>query len=163
MPHIKFCGLKTLEDISLAAELCAKAIGFVLTRSPRQVDPALCRRLRDAVPAGIRVHGVFAGEDAATIRKLVLECRLDVAQVHGAEDDAAYWRSLSGLPVIRAFRVQGPETLQLLGAVRGQEFLLDAYVPGKAGGTGDRFDWSLARQAATYGRVILAGGLTPAD
>ncbi len=40
-------------------------------------------------------------------------------------------------------------------------YLLDAYAPGQAGGTGRSFDWGLARQAAERWRIILAGGITP--
>ena len=40
-------------------------------------------------------------------------------------------------------------------------FLLDSYKDGMHGGTGETFDWHLAVVAKTFGRVILAGGLTP--
>jgi phosphoribosylanthranilate isomerase len=40
--------------------------------------------------------------------------------------------------------------------------LLDTYVPGRAGGTGRRFDPRLAAPLVQEGwRVIVAGGLTP--
>jgi phosphoribosylanthranilate isomerase len=159
--RIKFCGLRAKPEIALAAELGVQAIGFVLTPSPRQVTPEQCLNLRGWVPTSIRVHGVFAHEDPQLIRRLQRECGLDVVQVHGPEEDPAYWDALAGLPLIRAFRVRGSDILSLLEPYRGQEFLLDAWVPGKAGGTGDRFDWNLARQASDYGQMILAGGLTP--
>jgi phosphoribosylanthranilate isomerase len=41
-------------------------------------------------------------------------------------------------------------------------FLLDAPSAGY-GGSGARFDWSLAASAKRWGRVILAGGLTPGN
>ena len=40
-------------------------------------------------------------------------------------------------------------------------YLLDAYSPDAHGGTGLTFNWELARIAKRYGRIILAGGLTP--
>jgi phosphoribosylanthranilate isomerase len=41
-------------------------------------------------------------------------------------------------------------------------WLLDAFSPGKLGGTGQRFNWDLAIEARKLGRpIFLAGGLTP--
>jgi len=159
--RIKLCGLRTEAEVDLAAALGADAVGFVLTPSPRRITPGDCRRLRDRLPAGIRVHGVFAGESAAEIRRLTAECRLDAVQLHGLEDDPDARAALSDLPAIFAYRVRGPETLALLEAERSRLFLLDAWKPGEAGGTGETFDWAVARAAGGIGRVILAGGLTP--
>ena len=39
--------------------------------------------------------------------------------------------------------------------------MLDTHKSGQKGGTGESFDWSLARQAQEYGPVVLAGGLKP--
>ncbi len=168
MPYnckIKLCGLKSVADVRVAVELGVDAVGFVLSSSPRCVSLEMCGKLRAEVADGIRVHGVFAAEDVEFIAKAVTECGLDVAQVHGREGDAAYWtdlsRELGAGRCIRGIRVESRKSLDYLEAVRGQEFLLDAYVKGKAGGTGMTFDWALAKKAGDYGRVILAGGLSP--
>lgn len=158
---IKLCGLRTEEDIHVAAELGVDAIGLVLTQSPRQVTPLEAETLRALVPASIRVHGVFAGDSPDTIRALHEQGLFDVAQVHGPDLSDPYWDELATVPLIHAFRVKGPETLAELEALRGETILLDAYVPGLTGGTGQTFDWYLARQASEYGTIILAGGLTP--
>jgi phosphoribosylanthranilate isomerase len=39
--------------------------------------------------------------------------------------------------------------------------LLDAYSPGSPGGTGESFNWELARTHRGPARLILSGGLTP--
>jgi phosphoribosylanthranilate isomerase len=108
----------------------------------------------------VRTVGLFTTEPAAQVRRQQAELGLDLVQIVN-EDPAEGWQAYAGLPLLRAFRVRGPESLAALAAVRGQTFLLDAYVPGVAGGTGESFDWRLARRAAAYGRVVLAGGLTP--
>lgn len=41
--------------------------------------------------------------------------------------------------------------------------MLDTFVAGVHGGTGQVFDWRIARAAAGYGDVILGGGLSPAN
>lgn len=161
---IKLCGLKTVAAVRRAVELDVAAIGFVLTDSPRQISPAQCADLRALVPEKITTHGVYANADPAFIRETMTACNLDVAQIHGAEtlpnNAADFWNRLADIRAIRAFRVRGTETLADLQNVRGETFLLDAYVPGVAGGTGKTFDWKLARAASEFGRVILAGGLT---
>ena len=158
---IKLCGLRSEADVQLAVELGVDAVGFVLTESPRQVAEEQCRHLRRLVPSQVAVHGVFAADAPGRIRKLVQTCQLDIAQVHGPEDDPAFWETLSGLPLIRAYRVRDRGVLSLLRADPRKVFLLDAYVPGKPGGTGETFDWGIAREATALGKVILAGGLTP--
>ncbi len=164
MPYacgVKLCGLKTPEEVDLAVALGVQAVGFVLSESPRQVTARAACALGARVPEGVRTHAVFGPEAPARVRAWLAETGLDVAQVTASEEDEAYWEALAGVPVIRGFRVRGRETLDLLQAVQGEEFLLDAYVPGQAGGTGTCFDWDLAREARHLGRMILAGGLTP--
>jgi len=65
--------------------------------------------------------------------------------------------------VIKGFRIQDEDSLRLLAVTvrRPRPLLLDAYKQGQVGGTGTAFDWRLAREAQKYGRIILAGGLTP--
>jgi len=158
---IKFCGLRTPAEVALAAELGVQAIGFVFADSPRQISVEDCRALRAAVPTPIKAYGVFLRPEPTTARYIWNECRLDFLQIHGAEDDEDYWRTLDGLPVIRAFRSR-PGILNLIARIRGQTFLLDAFVEGETrGGTGKPCDWTLAAAAAKMGRLILAGGLTP--
>ncbi|MCX7935022.1 MAG: phosphoribosylanthranilate isomerase [Planctomycetota bacterium] len=157
---IKFCGLRTPADVALAVELGVDAIGFVFADSPRQITVAECQALRAAVPVAIKVYGVFVRPEPAAARDIWRACRLDALQIHGAEADENYWRALADLPVVRAFRAR-PHILPLLAAMRGQVFLLDAFVAGEMGGTGQPCDWTLAAAAAKIGRLILAGGLTP--
>jgi len=85
---------------------------------------------------------------------------LDWVQVHGRESPD-YCRSL-GRRVIKGFRIKDEKSLMELEPYRDivQAFLLDTYKKGQVGGTGEVFDWHLAREAKKFGRIILAGGLT---
>ncbi len=164
--RFKFCGLKTEDDVRLAVELGAAAVGFVLSKSPRQIDPELCARLCKLVPENVCTHAVFGPDDPQEIRHMMQASGADVAQVHGPEGDPAYWNALEGIPLIRSYRVKDRGVLAQLAKNHGKPkdtFLLDAYVAGVAGGTGQKFDWDVAREAAAYGRVILAGGLNPGN
>ena len=85
-------------------------------------------------------------------------CRLGVAQLHGSEsaEDARWIRSQVGT-VFKAFPAGSPELAQ--AADYGAEaVIVDSPV---GGGSGQAYDWSLARSDLPDVRLILAGGLTP--
>jgi len=107
--------------------------------------------------------GVFVDEDPANVREIASLVGLDWIQLHGSEPPE-YCRSL-GRRVIKGFRVKGVEIFSQLTEYQGaaQAFLLDAYKPGTPGGSGETFDWELARQIKNCGPIVLAGGLTPAN
>ena len=162
MVRIKICGITNLEDARLAANLGAQALGFVFyPLSPRKVDPEVARAIIAQLPPLVLSVGVFVDEEAAIVRDLAARVGLDWLQLHG-EESPEYCRSL-GRRVIKAFRIKDEASLAFLAPYQGaaQAFLLDTYSSGKVGGTGETFDWQLARQAREYGPIILAGGLTP--
>ncbi len=164
MVRVKICGIINLEDALLAADLGANALGFIFyAKSPRSVAPEVAREIIRQLPPFIVTVGVFVNEDAAVVRDLAERVGLDWVQPHGSETPE-YCRSL-GRRVMKAFRIQDEESLKDLQAYRGavQAFLLDTYKKGQVGGTGETFDWELARQAQSYGPIVLAGGLTPAN
>jgi phosphoribosylanthranilate isomerase len=162
MVRIKICGITNLADALLAAELGADALGFIFySKSPRKVTPDAAQEIIKRLPPLVLSVGVFVDEEAAVVQELAGRLGLDWVQLHGAETPN-YCRSL-GRRVIKAFRVRDENSLLELEPYRGaaQAFLLDTYKPGQMGGTGETFNWDLARRARTYGPIILAGGLTP--
>jgi len=162
MVRIKICGITNLEDALLAAALGADALGFIFHRqSPRQVAPEAVREIIRQLPPLVLSVGVFVDEEAATVQDLAARLGLDWVQLHGAESPE-YCRSL-GRRVLKGFSIRDEDSLKVLPAYRGavQAFLLDTYKRGQTGGTGETFDWHLARQARQYGPIVLAGGLTP--
>jgi phosphoribosylanthranilate isomerase len=159
-PRIKICGIGNQADARVAAGLGVDALGFVFAESPRRVDPEVVRKICLALPPFISKVGVFVDEDAARVSEIARFCRLDCVQLHGNESPQ-YCQTLD-LPVLKAFRVRDEVTLSQLTHYRDcvQGFVLDTYVSGKAGGTGQPFDWRLARGAEEWGPVILSGGLS---
>ena len=97
--------------------------------------------------------------DSETVASIASFCRLDLLQFHGRES-AAYCSRFDHR-VIKAIRVRNRNDLQEVLTYRDvvDGVLLDTYVPHQGGGTGKTFDWRLAKEARTYGRIILAGGL----
>jgi phosphoribosylanthranilate isomerase len=164
MVRIKICGITNLEDAILAAALGADALGFIFfAKSPRSVAPEAAREIIAHLPPFVAAVGVFVDEDAEMVQDLATRVGLDWVQLHGAESPD-YCRSL-GCRVIKAFRIQDDASLRQVEPYRdaAQALLLDTYKKGQVGGTGEVFDWHLAREAKKYGRIILAGGLTAAN
>jgi phosphoribosylanthranilate isomerase len=88
-------------------------------------------------------------------------CQLDFAQLHGSESPE-FCQSLFPR-AIKSFQVRDRKVLEILPHYQACAYLLDAYHPHLRGGTGESFDWQIAREAKIYGKIILSGGLNPAN
>lgn len=156
---VKICGVRSVADAQHAEACGADAIGLNLfPRSPRYVAPALAAELAAAVRCEVLLVVVDLTEDA--LAALVEQIQPTAVQLHGQEP-AGYGAWL-GVPLLRAWRAR-PGVLEQLRESGERRFLLDAHVPGQAGGTGQRVDLDLARAAAAEGELILAGGLKPGN
>jgi len=162
---VKICGITRPEDARAAAAAGADAIGLVFApESPRRVTPRQAREIISALPVPLATVGLFVNESRERIGEIIDRLDLDAAQLHG-EETPEYVRGLYGLTraaIIKAIRVRDAASLAAAEEYRFVDaFLLDAHAGPARGGTGERFDWSLARDFAAKKRVILAGGLTP--
>ena len=156
MTKIKFCGLRTLDDIYYANELAPEYVGFVFApKSKRYVTPAQAEQLRNALSKKICAVGVFVNENPAQVAELLNNGIIDAAQLHGNEDDA-YIQNLRGLsnkPIIKAFQIH--YALRITHYALNSDFILiDA-----GAGDGKTFDWSLIKNLRH--EYFLAGGLNP--
>ncbi len=158
---VKICGITNLADACAAVDAGADALGFVFCKSsPRCVTAATAAAIIEELPPFLTRVGLFVNEAEPTIRAIIDEAGIDTLQLHGDEspDFCHQFRQ----PVIKAFRVLNQDSLVPLRDYQVSACLLDSFVPGKLGGTGERFNWELARAATSLcRRIILAGGLTP--
>jgi phosphoribosylanthranilate isomerase len=162
--RVKICGITRWEDAQLAVELGAAALGFnFYPPSPRYLTPASARAIISKLPPLVAAVGVFANEtDDEHVAGVAEEAGVIAVQLHGPEFpplDGA----LTNFKLIRAVAVTEGFQPESLRELRAHAFLLDAYHPELRGGTGERFNWELARQAKAYGPIILAGGLNSAN
>lgn len=158
MTKIKLCGLKRPQDIQAANELLPAYIGFVFApKSRRYVHPDRAEELRRMLNPGIIPVGVFVNETPETVAALLDRGIIDIAQLHGKEDEAYIrrLRQLTKKPLIQAFRVDTPADVAAAQASTADYVLLDS----GTGGTGTCFDWSLLQDIQRP--YFLAGGLTP--
>lgn len=159
---LKVCGITRSEDAAAACGMGYGAIGMVFAESPRRVSPERACEICSVIPPSVLRVGVFAGEEAGEVKRIMDHCGLDLVQFHGGEDPGEVLRF--GGRAIAALRPRSPEDLERIADYRGVfAVLIDTWDPLLAGGTGRTCDWGLASRAALYGRVILAGGLTPAN
>jgi phosphoribosylanthranilate isomerase len=158
---VKICGITRAEDALVAVDAGADALGFMFyASSPRCVTREAAAPIIHQLPPFVAKVGVFVNPTVEEVRQAIADCGLDTLQFHG-EELPEFCRQF-GLKVLKAFRVQGPETLKVLSDYSQMTWLLDSFVAGTRGGTGNTFNWDIAAQAVkSGGRVILAGGLTP--
>lgn len=162
MTRIKICGVTSVADALLCVEAGADALGLnFYAPSPRCVPLARAREIAAAVPPFVFLVGVFVDEDPTEVRRIVDTAGLHIAQFHGSESPKALEEY--GRPAIKALRIRCAEDISAMEDFEAAAFLLDTYRKGLPGGTGERFDWDLAREVARERRIILAGGLTPAN
>lgn len=156
----KICGITRLEDALAAVEAGADAIGFVFyAKSPRAVTAEQAQAIIAALPPFVTTVGLFVDMPRAELNALLAQVPLDLLQFHGDESPA----DCEGFsrPYIKALRVQAGDDVSAMIAryPAASGILLDTFVAGVPGGTGEAFDWSLVpRQSAKP--IILAGGLT---
>ena len=181
MTKIKICGLKRTEDIEAANELCPDYIGFVFADfSHRYVDKETARELKSRLDPGIQAVGVFVDEDVSFVAELLNEKIIDIAQLHGTEDNG-YIEELRRLTtgaatirahspeadrrgadklesdkprIIKAFNMRKVKDVSEIEASSADLVLVDSGT-----GSGETFDWSRLREI--HRPYLLAGGLGP--
>ncbi len=159
MTRIKICGITREQDLHAAAECGADAIGLVFyKKSPRHVSLLRAAELARAVPPFLTVVGLFVNPTAEFVREVLSQVPLDVLQFHGEESPE--FCGQFGHHYLKAIRVRhGVDLLQCASLYAdAQGLLLDAYVEGMQGGTGESFDWALIPHDLPL-PVVLSGGL----
>ena len=156
----KICGITRVEDALAAVEAGADAIGLVFyAKSPRAVTVQQARSIINAMPPFVTTVGLFVDASRCELGEILDAVPLDLLQFHGDESPEnceGYHR-----PYIKALRVKPGDDIaaQVVLYKNASGVLLDTYVPGIPGGTGEAFDWALVPEGLSK-PIILAGGLT---
>ncbi len=159
MTKVKICGFTNSENARDAAIAGVDAIGLVFyDKSPRNVDIQRAREIVAALPPFINRVGLFVNANPSFIDEVLCEVPLDTLQFHGDEEvvDCTQYQ----MPFIKSLRVTSKTNLDQIAEYfsDASALLLDSYNPNSYGGTGEIFDWSLARVKINL-PIILAGGL----
>jgi len=167
--RVKICGITSVKDAMYACDAGVDAIGLVFyPKSPRHVGIDQATEICNALPPFVSAVGLFLDASTDFVNSVVASAPLDLLQFHGSETPG-FCRSFAR-PYIKAVgmkEMQGDDSLAKFASYAGQftdskGFLVDSHGAGKAGGTGETFDWSHA--PVKYDKpIILAGGLNPAN
>ena len=162
MVKVKVCGITNLGDARVAADAGADAIGLVFAESPRRVRVERAREIAAALPQDILKVGVFVDAGPEEVLRIAREVGLDYAQLHGDEPPEAVAKIRGGgVGVMTALRVRNVEAIADIERYEADLFLLDAWSARARGGTGETFDWELAKSVRGRGNIVVSGGLTP--
>ena len=144
---VKICGLRDAETVAAVVAAGAHAVGFVFAESPRRVTVEEAVAATRELPQGVRRVAVMrhpSEQEWAAVRDGFAP---DVLQTDIADfDHLDVPETISRWPVIREGDV-----------ITGwpAEFVYE----GRQSGVGQTVDWQSAREVATRGRMVLAGGL----
>lgn len=171
--RIKFCGVTREQDADYAVSLGAWAVGMIMwPKSPRAVSLEQAAALAAVLRRRAEIVGVFVNPTLDEVVRAADFAGLTMLQFHGQEGPnfCAEAGRRTGCKVIKAARVQAGSDVQALSAFHTDYHLLDSYVAGVPGGSGETFAWDLAAEhrltapGLRQGEripLILSGGLTP--
>ncbi|HEX3629854.1 MAG TPA: phosphoribosylanthranilate isomerase [Candidatus Dormibacteraeota bacterium] len=161
MTRIKICGNTRAEDVELALSVGVDLLGFIFTRSKRQISITEGAALVADIPESVERVGVFIDEPPAVIAQAIDRCRLTAAQIYRpitAEDRRL---GVALLPALRMRPGLGPVDH---GVLPSDRIVLDTWTDeSDGGGSGRTWDWGVAEALARQHRVIVSGGLNAAN
>ncbi len=165
MTKVKICGITNLEDALLSVKFGADALGFnFYKKSPRFIEAEKVREIVEQLKGEVLKVGVFVNESLENIAEIAATAKLDAIQLHG-EETPEFCREIkqkTNLEIIKAFRVSPEFTPEVVLKYEVDAILLDAYNPKEHGGTGETFDWEIAKKVQKIcPKMYLAGGISP--
>ena len=158
---IKICGMTLKNNIDFAVEAGVDALGFILAKSPRQINLTRVKELTKDLPPFINRVAVVVNPQQNELKKIITSRLFDYIQFHGDESPSLIENT--PLKTIKAISINKAQDLDRLKRYKNvvDYFLFDTKIAEKTGGTGQSFDWSLLKDKAIKNKFILAGGLGP--
>ena len=159
MVKVKICGIKSKNTLEFLKNFSVDYVGFIMyPKSPRFAGDELKELLMTEIAAKKVV--VFVNPDYQEVKK-ALDQGANLVQLHGKES-LEFAKKVGLSRVIKAFRVENELPDEIKAWKEAYAILLDTYVKGTPGGTGQTFNWEIAKPLIKDGfKVFLAGGLNP--
>lgn len=142
---VKICGMTDEQAVDAAVDAGADAVGFVFSKSVRQLTTARATNLSERVPDGVLKVAVFRRPPPDELDRVLSEFAPDLVQADydtianlDADTLPVYREGLATIPDRRRFLFEGPQS-----------------------GVGRQVDLDGAARMARLGDMVLAGGLRP--
>jgi phosphoribosylanthranilate isomerase len=159
MVRVKICGITNIADALSAAECGTDALGFIFyPKSPRYVPPEKAKEIIQKLPGEMTRVGVFVNQEIQEVKEVAKFCDLSLIQLHG-DESPRYCSKLPGFSLIKAVSPRAESDILKSREYPVGAILVDAYEPGRYGGTGKISDWGLAIKVKETHLLILSGGL----
>jgi phosphoribosylanthranilate isomerase len=158
MVRVKICGITNAEDAQAAVLYGADAVGFIFCKSPRQITVPKAKAISRLLGPWVATVGVFMDQPLKEVLGIAQDLRLTAVQLHGSEK-ASYAKKIFPFRVIKTFHVSRRFDFQEAREYPADAVLFDTKIEGKAGGTGQTFNWKMLKNAAIQTPVIVSGGL----
>lgn len=167
-PLMKYCGIRTIDDLKIVVRSQADYIGFIFAKSKRRVYPNLVKDwLSEVNLSNKKIVAVFVNPSEEEIHSVLTTLPIDVIQFHGNEPfseinkvketyNASIWKALHHHPQTL------DEMKSYLKSVDG--FVIDSRSKGQWGGTGVSFDWAAVPNYLSFASqneklCFIAGGV----
>ncbi len=157
MVQVKICGICDVAGAAAAVEAGADLIGFHFCSSQRRVTPEEAKAILDSLTLRPTIVGVFIDQEAEEVRQIAEFVSLDLVQLHGSESPGFD----AGRPVMKVLKVKDGQVPNADGWP--DPVMLDTWSSDQRGGTGQVWDWVLARDLLRSRQVFIAGGLQPGN
>ena len=157
MVQVKICGICDAAGAAAAVEAGADLIGFHFCSSQRRVTPEEAKTIVDGLSLRPVIVGVFIDQDAEEVRQIAEFAGLDLLQLHGSESPGFD----AGRPVMKVLKVKDGRIPD--ADAWPDPVMLDSWSADQRGGTGQVWDWELARPLLAARKVFIAGGLEPGN
>lgn len=162
MTKVKICGITSVDDARVAVDAGADLIGLIFyPPSPRYVTPQQAQTIVASLPAQVETVAVFVDESVQTVRHIAQESGVQIVQLHGHESPMMCQQLARR--VIKTFRFTAQVQPEMMAHYTVEAFLIEGFHADSYGGGGAQADWPRVAQLHPYGRIILAGGLTPTN
>ncbi len=157
MVKVKICGICDPLSAQAAVEAGADMLGFHFCSSDRRVSAEEAKAVVEGLVVRPMIVGVFIDQDPGEVRQIAEFVGLDLLQLHGSEEPGFD----AGRPVMKVLKIRDGHVPD---AARWPDpIMLDSWSSDQRGGTGQTWDWDLARELLATRKVFIAGGLEPGN